>query len=429
MRAAGIILLFLVSPALAATLNVNATNLAPVYFNTNASDNVLNLTLNVSSGIMNLTTMNVTFNVSTGNFSSVELRNASNALVASTTTFNTTDNKTTLSITGAGIQLNASANQTFWIRILTSRNATRLLNFTVNITSSSEFRTNNSADNYTIQGGSVQSAGMQVQDVHANASVTPRFVDTNVTNQSFVYVVTVAGTDAVNKTVITFPSNHTLVNVDTITVGNSNSTEGVTNVTSPNQINITLTTAVTSRIIVYFRANTSANSSGSMAFNATIEGANLTSVATDVTGNNTNVTGRPLVNVTSVTATKNAAYLNGSDYWEFNFSIQMANLSGLSVTGYLLMKMDNWTNSAGINISLSNSTDNFASLRDNTTFNATGRANVTNTYGNSTAGVRRTNLAALGTFTVFVRMTVPSGTSVSTSWTTVYSLLFRTEPS
>ena len=431
MRSAYVILalLLLSTPIFAATLNVNATSLAPSYVNTNSSVSMLNLTLNVSGGIINLTVINITFTVATANLSSVELLNASNAIIASSSTFNATDNKTTLSITGAGIQLNASSNQSFVVRVLLSSSATRFASIAVNVTNaSSEFRTNNSADNYTIQGGSVQSGSSQIQDVQANASISPRFVDTNVTNQTLIYVITPLGNDRINSTVITLPGGYTFIRVAAVTIDGSNTSGSYTlvgNITGSTQLRINYTggTQTSQPIIVYFVVNTSATSVNSIVFNSTVSGSNITNATTTITGFNTNVTTQQLINVTRVTTIKNAAYLNGTDYWEFNFTFNFT----ANTSGSIQFMMNNWTNFEGTaNISLTNGTDFYASLRDSG--NTSKTINITNTYNQ---GLNITSCCTTGAvYSIVLRMVIPSTvTTISSGWWTTYSMLLRAEPS
>ena len=161
-----------------------------------------------------------------------------------------------------------------------------------------------------------------------------------------------------------------------------------------------------------------------MAFNSTLTGSNLTNINTDVSGTNTTVTTKVLISIVSVNAIKSTAYLNGTDYWEFSFTINFtANTSGI-----LQFKMTNWTDDSGNSISLTNSTGNgyYATLRNDTSFSTAGKINVTQSYSNITSGVPFNANTLSNSYTVILRMVIPSTIStVSSSWWATYSMLFR----
>ncbi len=163
---------------------------------------------------------------------------------------------------------------------------------------------------------------------------------------------------------------------------------------------------------------------GSIAFNSTVSGLNLTYAAADAVDNLTNVTTKHLLNITNVKATKNAAYLNGTDYWEFNFTINVS--SPISTTGLIHMKMRNWTDDSNNNIGLSNSTANLATLRMTADFNTTNKLNVTNNYDFSQGVYVSTSQDS--PVTVVLRMLIPSSVSASSTWAATYSMLFRASP-
>ena len=65
-------------------------------------------------------------------------------------------------------------------------------------------------------------------------------------------------------------------------------------------------------------------------------------------------------------------------------------------------------------------------MRNETNFNTTGRFNILNRY-NGTTGINHTASTA-STFTVILRMVIPSGTAISSNWFTIYNFLFRAIP-
>jgi hypothetical protein len=135
------------------------------------------------------------------------------------------------------------------------------------------------------------------------------------------------------------------------------------------------------------------------------------------------VTTQQLINVTRVTTIKNAAYLNGTDYWEFNFTFNFTS----NASGSIQFFMMNWTNFEGTtNISLTNGTDFYAALRDSG--NTSKAINVTNTYNQ---GLNITSCCTSGTvYSIVLRMVIPSTvTTISSGWWTTYSMLLRAEPS
>ncbi len=432
MRNACVILVLLLFslPAFAATLNVNATSLSPNYANTNSSVRMLNLTLNATNGNVNVTKINLTIsNATVGNLSYVELINESLRIIGSSSTFNSTDNLTEISISG-GFVVTTSLNRSIVIVFGIHPNATRLALISANISSNLSFATNDSVNNSAyLQGTSLRSSESQIQDVHANASITPRFVDTSVVNQTFVYVITPTGADKINRTVINIPSGYTFVRVNVVTIDSSNTSGAYTlegNTTGSTQLRINYSAGQTSQpIMVYFTANTNASRINSSEFTSIISGSNLTDVNTTVTSFNTNVTTQQLINVTSVRTTKNAAYLNGTDYWEFNFTMNFT----ANATGVIQFKMNNWTNAEGtVNITLTNSTGNefYASLRDQA--NSSRVINVTYDYSHNLTLSSCCNTATV--YNVVLKTIIPSTvTTVSSSWWTTYTMLFRSDPS
>ncbi len=413
-----------VSPVFAAgNLNVSSANMAPAYINTRNQTNMLNLTFGSYGGDSNLTAINVSIgNLSTGNISAVSIVNSTGAvLIANSTAASATNNtmaKFTLYIPN-GLNITSGTNRSLIIAINVSSTATPRTVVSVQINGTVEIgivQVDNGT-NVTIVSGFSNSSASQIQDVHANASITPRIVDTNVINQSFVYTFTPTGTDTISNLTLALPTSYPLVALSIIEHDGTNSTTGVSNATTASQINVTLNTPTPSPVKLYFTVNTSGAASG--LFTSTITGSNLTNVATDPVNNNqTNVTTKQLLNVTSVGAMKVAAIVNNTDYWEFNFTVNVTD----TVTGLLQFKMTNWSDSSGQNMSLSSGNTSYATLRSSSDFNTTSKFNITNEY-NLTQGLSYTSTSGL--ITIFLRMIIPTSTPISATWYTTYSMLFR----
>src|SRR3989338_11656296 len=78
------VVLFFISPVLAANLTITGSSLAPVYANTNSTITVLNLSLNLveNDNVSNITFVNVTIvGGEIGNISGVEIRNSTDAVL------------------------------------------------------------------------------------------------------------------------------------------------------------------------------------------------------------------------------------------------------------------------------------------------------------------------------------------------------------
>ncbi|MBI2580062.1 MAG: hypothetical protein HYW27_04120 [Candidatus Aenigmarchaeota archaeon] len=414
-----IIFALMASPVLAiGNVTVNGTNMAPVYVNTRVVYNFLNISLNATAGTINVTSFNVTVKgVGVGNITLVRLINESGSVIASNTTWNTTTNYTVLSPSGG---VDVSINRSLLIAINISYSAARTSNITVNL--SSGLTTNNTADNISIF---AQSIGAQVQDLHVNATITPRNVDTNVANQSFVYSFVYDGQDRIYGMNVTLPfgfSTPYVSNVeDSSNLSLASSDYSVT--TSLRTFNISfgsggVTLRSGPRIKVFFNTSTNSSTTISAAINSTVSGSNFTSLPSEVNDATNNVTMKQLVNVSSVSITKSTAIVNGTDYWEFNFTLNFT----ANITGNLQMNLTNWTSALG-NIPLTNLTGDgfYTSLRDNG--NWSNIMNVTNVY-NKTVAVQ--GCCTEGTvYYVLLRMIIPTGTAVTNSWSTTYNFLFR----
>jgi hypothetical protein len=275
-----------------------------------------------------------------------------------------------------------------------------------------------------------------IRDVHANVTVSPRFVDTSVANQTFAYLFNISGTDSITNLTISIPSGYTLINLTNVERGGVNLTAGTdyTNTTLASQLNISLVSSTTQLLRILFIANTSSSSVLSSAFNSTIDGVSIFGASTDPASvNSTNVTTQPILNASDVAILKSTAIVNGTDYWEFNFTL---NYTATILTGGLIQfKLTNWT-AGSQNISLTNATGatavcaapNCATLRNEANFNTTNKFNVTNDYGSTTKGIFVSSITAANLVTVTLRMVIPSGTPISSSWQATYGFLFRAFP-
>ena len=405
-------ILFCVSPAFAANLNVTFTNLAPTYVNTYQNVSMLNITM-ISDGNVNVTgvVVNLIGNASAGNISNVMLYN-STAPVASNSTW--TSDYTLLSISN-GMIVTAQTNLVIVYTI--SGNALSLLTAGANITANTSIITNE-----TVFASQYNSSLAQIQSLHASASVTPKYVDTNVINQSFTYTITPTGQDLFNKTKIVVPSEYAVVATNT-SFGTCNPNQFVN--ASGNNITIDIPwnqfsscgISASTPLIVTIKANTSSSVVSSKAFTSIISGENLTDIATITTGDATNVTTLELLKILSVEATKTTALLNGSDYWEFRFTMNVS--APIDINGLVQFKMNNWNNTAGNIIDI---TATSTTLRNESSFSTSNKVNVTNSYPADTAGVL---LTKKGASYLYLRMIVPPTAQISSSWWTTYWAVFR----
>ena len=413
-----VLLLVFVSPAFAAgNLEVNSSSLAPAYINTRNLTNMLSLNFNATTEDIRLVSINVTIsgNATIGNVSSVSVLNSTGAVLAANST-NLTGTKFIIFIPN-GINVSTLNITTLTVAVNLSASAASGSNLSVRINDLNEFGVNTTATTISSSAGASNSTESIIQDVHVSTSIIPRIVDTYVTNQTFIYTFLPTGTNSIQNFSLSIPSGFTLVNLSSVEVGGSNLSAGFyTNTTLSNQLNITLTsTSTTSTVKLFFNANTSSPAVGF--FTSTVTGSNLTGVATDAMSNQTNVTAKVLLNVTNIGAIKTVAIVNNSDYWEFNFTINVPS----TVSWMVQFKMTNWTSTESYSIALSNQTTSFATLRNSSDFNTTGKFNVTNEY-NITQGLQYTNVS--GVINLFLRMIIPSNTGISQSWFTTYGMVF-----
>jgi len=392
-------------PVFAATLSItsNPVNLT-AYNNTGTNVTMLNLTLNLTGeNSVNVDNIIVTFNSTNGSLNASQTNlsvclynstvNSSNNLGCGTV-WNVSGNVNQTNITLSNFNITNSTEKNLLIVYEVYRNVTTPINISLYINDNSSITLSNSSviiDNSTFP---ISSNFTQIQDLHASASISPRYVDTNVENQTLSYLVNVTGDDQINDTKIIIPNGYTFIklvdcqidlNGDNVVDISSCDVSGISG--GDSQINITQSVKKNGWIRVNFTANTSSTSVNSTAFNSIIDGGNLTGIPTDVTNGSTNVTTKQLINVTNVAIMKNTAVVNGTDYWEFNFTLNIsANVSGL-----IQFKMNPWnSSSANATLNLTNATTGnityYASLRNESSFSTTNKFNVTNEY-NITQGI------------------------------------------
>ena len=415
----------LCSPVFAATLNITATNLAPAFVNTRSSIDVLNFSLNVSGGTnaVNLTSINVTIiNAFIANVSAVQIKNATGSVVASSTTNSSIDNFTVTF--SNGFFVNGTTNGSLIVNINVSGNAAKHTLVAINISNSSILAAGDSTV-FSSGAPSNQSSLMQVQDVHSNVSVSPNFVDTNVTNQTFTYTMLIT-TDRANKTTIFMPNGYNITNILNVSVDGTECLPGNVCPTAFNasQININFThnsnAGVTGTVRVNFTANTNASEINGTAFLSKVSGSNLTDVDSEGT-TVMNVTTRRMLNVTNVEIIKGTAIVNGTDYWEFNFTVQ----ANANVSGLLQFKMSNFTEFSG---GIITPTEGNFTLRKGAALTSSS-INVSHSYS-LVDGIPISAGEAAGGFLVklTLRILIPIGEVSSPSWQATYGMLFRSIP-
>lgn len=404
----------------------------------NSRDNltVFNITVIPQNSIANVTGLNITINSAaagsvSANISKVHVLNSSiNGLLLGTNSSinpNLTSGSQIFVNFSTPLILNNGQRTGLFVVFELSR-ATRGVTIGGNLTGGGDIVSNLttvlnvSLPNFTVS---------NIRDLHYNTSISPRIVDTSVDNQTFIYTLTPTGTDNASTVLINIPSFFTNLSVISVTRGSSaaNLTSGVANTLTSSLINVTFDTASNERVEVYFKANTSSSTVSSLAFNSSVYSvesglANVINASTDaIFYNLTNVTTMNIINLTTVSISKGVAVLNGSDYWEFNFTAHFNE----TVTGTLHFKMTNWTDNNNNTITLASCTPSCATIRQNTNASVnTSKINITNNFDpNYGLGMSpaRGNLT-----TLFLRMIVPAGSAVSQSWFATYVLLFRATP-
>lgn len=401
-------------------LTIYGTDMAPTYGNANSQIRMLNLSLNVTAGdgTINLSVINFTIVAGVGNVTAIEIFNSSLSSIASSSSFNSTTNKTTVTFS-SGLFVNTTLNATIIVALNLSTSATRLNTISVNISSVSDIRTTNSFDNISISGSSIQSGNTQMQSVQANASISPRFIDTSIENQTLVYTITPTGTDNIQNISIIVPVGYSIVSLVNVLEGGSLLASGnYVNVTTTNMINISLAASTPLELKINFTVNSNASSINALPFNSTITGGNFSN--TNTTPINTSVKTSQLIGVNTVSITKGAAIVNGTDYWEFTYSINVT--ENISTGGFVQFKMADWNNSAGQAMQLTNGTDYYSSLRLSTDVNNT--FNVTNNY-NISKGISFSSVTSSNPVSLILKMIIPASTPISASWFTTYNMIFR----
>lgn len=451
MKALIAILLLLATPAFAAsTLTVNGTSQVARYINTGDNVTVLNLSLLAANNSINVTSILINFSTP---YTTVEANNIS-AFVVNVSIYNDTDadgifhtNDTTLfgsnitfgnetrinstNITVGPIQVGTSNLVRLLVVFRLNITAPSIANISANITAAASIGTNE-----TVSGSfPIQSSFGETRDVHANVTLRPNYVDTNVTNQSIAYNFTLTGVTSINKTRITLPSGYSLVNVSNVTLnGLARSIDicpvsaDVCTVVGSTEVNLTFTPTLTkgANVSVTLVVNTSISALPTSTVNSTLYSSDMTmyNISSSVLGTSNNITTQPIINGSTVLITKGAAILNGTDYWEFNFTLNFS----ATVPGIIQFKMYNWSDGVN-NISLANASESefYATLRNEVNFNTTGKVHVLNRY-NGTVGIYH-NASTASTSTVILRMVIPSGvTAISSNWFTIYNFLFRAIP-
>lgn len=438
--------MILVSPVFAGgNLTVNCTNMAPNFVNTNQTYAMLKMDLNIMPGTgdnsINITSFTITLNGSATyqNVSSVQIQNLTGSALGTNTTWSNLTNNTITIRFSNGLYFSTSTNYTAIVYFTINTTATRFSTVGASLNVTADVNTASSTDNITISGANT-SISSQIQDVHATASVSPKFVDTNVINQTFVYTITPKGLDRFGIINITLPTGYTITNVSEVKQGSSvlyNSSVSAAVVSFADKaININYTSTGSpgfgygeGAAIINFTVNTNSSQVTGANFTSFISGSNMMYMnTTSETTNSTNVTTKQLFNVQSITAIKTAALANGTDYWEFNFTLNFT--TNVTTGGLIQFRMTNWNNSAAniMNLTnqteLSNTTLYYANLRMSN--DVTKTFNVSNIY-NFTQGINIVPTAN-SLYYVVLHMIIPSGTPISSTWWSTYYTLFRSLP-
>lgn len=425
-------------PCFAATITVTMNDMAPAYVNTKVNSSMVKINLS-ADGPVSMTGLvlglNYTNNESTAYCNEAVYRVLlfqdidSNGLINSADTllgFNATNSTNmTQIIMSSAVPVNATLNASLILQIEVNASAALNKMISIIIFSGSDFIAND-----TVSASAFNSSQSQIQDLHANAAISPIYIDTNIINQTIYYNVSPSGRNAIQNITITLPSQVHLLN-DTLNVERSGAlitpTTDYTNITTLNSIKIILATPRTETHRIIFKVNSTA-AIGPLTVNSTLDGSNLSSVAADASGNSTYFTVKNLINIRAVNASKNAAYLNGTDYWEFIFDVNTT----ADVSGLLQFKMLNFSCPDGSSIPLYNSTYYFATLRNGTDFssNSTYKYNVSSEY-NLISGIPGNISSSTSSTLFYLRMIIPSTQytiPVSANWWTTYSMIFRTTP-
>ncbi len=457
-----LVLLSLIGIAYGSTLDINGTDLSYAStvngvfnrnYNTYTDIAVLNLTLNASADV-NVTNMTITiYGLNTGdisgNITSVFLYkdnetnqynktfDSSDILIGSNSTLTNVANTTSyVNVTIRNINEIVGTSPEVWFVVLRiNQTATSGTKINVSVSNASTNNISDVVNNYASPSNDITFANL-----HVTAYLIPRYTDTNVTNQTITYVLSLlSGTDNVNKTSIIVPSNFTVKNVTLVKTGSyqktidySTSCPTSANVQTDHacvevgqMINVTLPgsgadSSQNNTITIQFTIDTQETPVSGL-INSTvedgIEGVGLVVNSTPESDSNITLNTVNLIEVKNVTSIKNSAFANGNDYWEFNITINITQ----NVTGLVQMKMNNWSDGNGHTIALTSGATKYALLyRQGSMSN---NASVENSY--TSDGV---SISGKGLFNLILRMVIPSGTPASsTGWYTNFWMLFRTE--
>lgn len=401
----------------------------------NLTDNVtvLNLTLNLTDDNTSVAVTHITFFFNSTNTDltgamsnlSVCIYNSTGLTHACNNTWNGNQILIALGVNSSGVNVSDISNLNLIVVYNTSSSTYYPMNASIFIMSNSSIELDGTPINISNSTFPIRSNWTEVKYVKASANVSPTYVDTNVTNQNFKYYIFSTTGDTFEMINITLPAGYSIENVSFYNITRYNNyKDNITQCIAGNcsvsgqSILINYTPGI-ENITVYFTANTSASPVINLAFNSTITVTDLLTNSANMSGA-TNVTTQGLINVTNITIVNNRASASGSDYWEFNLTVNTTT----NVSGLVQFKMNNWTSfSKGANIGLVNGNTYYANLRDSS--NSTSQ-NVTNDY-QITNGVSLTAVA--GTlYNLTLRMIIPSGTVPAADWITSYKILFRSQP-
>ena len=427
---------------------------------------ILNITFYSRISDVNVTGLmvNITGTLNASNITGIFVYNDSNSnaiidpsetLLGSNTSLNNTFNYSFV-LFSTVLSVPNHTNRSVLIAFNISRSALRFNTTGAYISGGANINTSNLevSDNVTLALGRINSTVKQVLDMHANVTLTPRMVDTNVSQQKLVYTITPSSQDSLRKVKIIVPTGYSLVDITNISIGGTgrnisfdgatglgDSANGVGVTRGDTEFNTSFNTSavngwISSEIKINFTVNTNVSAQSSVAFTSKLL-SNISFIDPDILNEETNVTTQQIIQILSVSGNKTAALTNGTDYWEFTLNVNFT--TNLSM-GLIQLKMNNWTSNQGtINLTNDTVTGNrtlfFANLRlSNETYGSNRTQNVTDNY-NLTNGISfNTTSDVLSPVTnrvkhFVLRMTIPSGIPASTGWWTVYSILFRSNPS
>ena len=249
-----------------------------------------------------------------------------------------------------------------------------------------------------------------IQDVNADAKIFPKFVDTNVKTQKFLYSLNITGDDEINKTLIYIPNEYTNINITEIKINDSiihNNSKNCNCFTLEQNI-INIDKEVQEKIEINFTMDTPKNPITSK-IKSNISGSNLLNIETKQIDN---LETKQLLNIKNINHT-NFAMPNES--WEVDFEIEISE----NLIGCLQFKMDNWK-SGNYTLNLKNENRNFLTLNFKSQ-----EINVSNDYDDCI------NITEVVTqpLKIKLKMLIPLDYKINSSsgWKTSYSMLFRSD--